>query len=87
MAGKKFKAAVPEVQIKTTGFLQERAMPNATKAALRSSVILKQVMPFSDKKAYNRGADLEPGQIIANDMPALLQIADIRKTCCCKLLL
>jgi hypothetical protein len=69
MAGAKFNAAEPEVQINTTGFLSCCAIPKAIKAAdLSSGIILQEIASFL-AKAMVKGALLDPGQIMALVIP------------------
>src|SRR5690606_7985135 len=62
MAGAKLYAAVPEVHTSATGRWSCRAIPSATKAALRSSLNVRTVIPGSRAKASVSGAHREPGQ-------------------------
>ena len=65
MAGEKLAGAVPEVEIKTTGFCVNFANPKAKYAEDRSSTWLKQVISDFSEKAYVRGEFRAPGEIQA----------------------
>lgn len=62
-------AADPEVQIKTTGLPVCWAMASAMKAALLSSLNVRQVKCLFLVNANVRGALLDPGQITTSRMP------------------
>ena len=77
MAGAKLYAADPDVHTTLTGEMVCCAIPKATKQALRSSLIVRQVMSVCRAKARVRGAQREPGQTIALVTPCREQISAI----------
>jgi hypothetical protein len=63
IAGKKFAAAVPDVQSNATVSPRRLAMPNAKKAAERSSTCIHMRMLCCSASAIASGVEREPGQI------------------------
>ena len=70
-AGKKLAAAVPDVQIKTTGLCVDFAIPSAKKAAPLSSIWLLHSNPSILMKAAVSGEFLAPGEMQACRTPKL----------------
>lgn len=63
------KGADPEVQMRTTGSFFANAIPIAIKAADRSSLMIRVFIFGCRVKANVRGAERDPGQIIASVIP------------------